>query len=109
MREPKSNNDFETVRIRLDSSTTKDFRPKRRSDVRIGVVDGETVVLDRREEVVHQFNKTASYIWQRCNGLCTPEDITDGLCQVFEVDFRTAHRDVLVTVDKFQQAKLLEP
>jgi hypothetical protein len=100
--------DFEKRRNLLESSTAKDFRPKRRSDLRTRVVEGETVVLDRREEFVHQFNKTASYIWERCNGLDTANEITHGLCQVFDVDFPTAHKDVLLTVEKFQQAKLLD-
>ena len=107
MTEPKGN-DLDKNRNTLDSSTAKSFRPKRRTDVRTRVVEGETVVLDRREEFIHQFNKTASYVWECCNGLYTSEEITHVLCQVFDVDFTTAHRDVLVTVEKLQQAKLLE-
>src|SRR5262245_28640412 len=101
-------NDLVKNRNTVDSSRVKDFRPKRRADVRTRVVEGETVVLDRREEFVHQFNKTASYIWERCNGLYTPDEITYDLCQVFDVDFSTAHRAVLVTIEKLQQSKLLE-
>src|SRR5262245_24085960 len=100
--------DFLENRNALDLSEAKTFRPKRRTDVRTRVVEGETVVLDRREEFVHQFNKTASYIWERCNGFYTAEEITRDLCQLFDVDFQTAHRDVLVTVERFQQARLLE-
>jgi hypothetical protein len=100
--------DFDKTQNTLDSSTSKYFRPKRRSDLRTRVVEGETVVLDRREEFVHQFNITASYIWERCNGLYTAEEITRGICRDFDVDFPTAQRDVLVTVERFQQAKLLE-
>jgi len=107
MRNPKAS-DFEKNRNAVDSPTAKNFRPKRRADVRTRVVEGETVVLDRREEFVHQFNKTASYIWERCNGLYTPDEITYDLCQVFDVDFSTAHRAVLVTIEKLQQSKLLE-
>jgi hypothetical protein len=85
------------------------FCPKQRSDIRTRVVDGETLVLDRREEFIHQFNTTASYIWERCNGHCTPDQISHELCEAFDVDFHTAHMDVLATIETLRQAKLLEP
>ena len=65
-------------------------------------------MLDRREEFIHQFNKTATYIWERCDGLRTPDEITDELCQAFEVDYPTARRDVLATVETLRRSKLLE-
>ena len=84
------------------------YRPKRRSDILTRVVDGTTIVLDREEEFVHQFNKTASYIWDRCNGHRTPEEITYELCTVFDIDFPTARKDVIATVEQLRRAKLLE-
>ncbi|HEY7218001.1 MAG TPA: PqqD family protein [Candidatus Binatia bacterium] len=84
------------------------YRPKRRPDIQTRVVDGQTVVLDPGEEFVHQINKTASYIWERCNGHRTPEEITCEVCEVFDVDFPTARRDVLATVDRLRRSKLLE-
>ena len=82
--------------------------PKQRADVRTRRVEGEMVVLDRREEFIHQFNKTASYIWERCNGLATPDEISQALCEAFDVDFPTAQKDVLATVEQLRRAKLLE-
>ena len=84
------------------------FRPKQRADVRTRVVEGETVILDRREEFIHQFNKTASFIWSHCNGLNTPDEISRALCEAFDVDFPTARRDALATVEQLRRAKLLE-
>jgi hypothetical protein len=100
--------DFEKYRNVLEFPAEKPFRPKRRTDVRTRVVEGETVVLDLREEFIHQFNKTASYIWDHCNGINTPDQITYDLCQAFDVDFPTARRDVLATVEKLQQSNLIE-
>ena len=105
---PPANRKLEENRNGRDPPGEKYFRPKRRRDVRTRVVEGETIVLDRREEFVHQFNKTASYIWIHCTGAYTLDEITVGLCQSFDVDFPTARKDVLATLKKLGQAKLLE-
>ena len=83
-------------------------RPRRRADVRTRLVDGETVVLDRHEELIHQLNRTASYIWERCDGQLTPAEIAGQVCETFEVDQRTALRDVLEIIRRLQKLKLLE-
>jgi len=95
-------------RERLDSARVRMFRPKQRADVRTRRVEGEMVVLDRREEFIHQFNRTASYIWEHCNGLATPDEISQALCEAFDVDFSTAQKDVLATLEQLRRAKLLE-
>jgi coenzyme PQQ synthesis protein D (PqqD) len=107
MRKPNGN-DFDKTRNVLESPAEKYFRPKRRTDVRTRVVEGETVVLDLREEFIHQFNKTASYIWEHCDGLYTSDEITYDLCQAFDVDYPAARKDVLATLAQFRQTKLLE-
>ena len=84
------------------------LRPKRRSDIRTHVVDGETVVLDRREGMIHQFNKTASFLWELCDGSRNFDQLAQELCEVFEVDFATAQRDVQSTVETLRRSKLLE-
>ncbi len=84
------------------------LRPRRRADVRTHVIDGETVVLDRREEFIHQFNKTASYIWERCDGMQTAAEISRDLCETFEVDAATAERDVAAVIERLCRARLLE-
>jgi hypothetical protein len=42
--------------------------PKQRSDVNVGVSDGETVVLYRWQELIYQLNHTATFIWEQCDG-----------------------------------------
>jgi len=94
--------------IEADSQSGKMFRPKRRTDLRTRVMEGETVVLDRREEFVHQFNKTAGFIWDLCDGRRTAEEIAGELCEAFAVDAPTAHRDVLAVIERLEKAKLLD-
>jgi hypothetical protein len=83
-------------------------RPKRRSDLNARVVDGEMVVLDRRSERIHQLNQTACFIWDRCDGDRSLEQIADGMIEAFEVDEETATRDVVATVKQFAELGLLE-
>ena len=104
---PKDSKHEETGNGR-DSPWERDFCPKRRPDLRTRIIDGETVVLDRREQFVHQFNPTASYIWEHCCGAYTPDEITIRLCRAFAVDFPRARRDVLATLERLRDVKLLE-
>ena len=84
------------------------IHPRRRADVRTRLVDKETVMLDRHEELIHQLNRTASYIWERCDGQRTPAEIAGQVCEAFEVDEPTALRDVLEIIRRLQKLKLLE-
>ena len=63
--------------------------PKRRSDVSAGVVDGETVLLDRKGNLVHQLNQTATYVWERCDGKTSETEVASQLTEVFEVNPKT--------------------
>ena len=82
---------------------------KRRSDVCTRVVEGEMVVLDRQVGLIHQLNQTASYIWERCDGICTMAAITYQLAEAFDVDRETAAKDVEAIVSQLEELNLLEP
>jgi Coenzyme PQQ synthesis protein D (PqqD) len=82
--------------------------PKRRPGIKSRLVDGETVVLDRQESVIHQFNHTASYIWERCDGQSTLMDITHQLAHAFQIDPQVAARDVHAMIRQLEELHLLE-
>lgn len=82
--------------------------PLRRSDVRMRIIEGETVVLDRHGGLIHQFNQTASYIWERCDGKSTIAAIAQQLAEAFDVHPETAANDVTVIVQRLQELNLLE-
>jgi hypothetical protein len=83
--------------------------PRRRSDVRARYIQGEVVVLDRRADLVHQLNQTAGFIWERCDGRTTPQDIADQLVEAFAVDAGTAAASVTAALQQLEQLGLLEP
>jgi hypothetical protein len=86
-----------------------DYCPNRRSDVLVRVVEGETVVLDRQGGLIHQFNRTVSYIWDRCDGRSTLADITHQLVEAFDVEAETVAADTASTIAQFHRLSLLEP
>ena len=86
----------------------QNYYPKRRSDVSVRVVEGETVVLDRQEELIHQLNQTASYIWARCDGKSGMAEIASQLAEEFGIDPETVARDVAGIVGQIQSLNLLE-
>jgi hypothetical protein len=83
-------------------------RLRRRPDVKSRLVEGEIVILDREEELIHQLNKTASYIWEQCDGQHTACEIANYVSEAFEVDESTALSDVLETLKALQSLNLIE-
>ena len=83
------------------------FCLKRRPDVRTRLVDGELVVLDRERGLIRQLNKTATYIWQQCDGQHTAATIAGQVCEAFEVDEPTALKDVCEILTRLQNLDLV--
>jgi hypothetical protein len=98
---PKSNSN-------VDSSILEDYIPKRRSDLNVRQLDRETVALDRRNGLIHQFNQTASYIWQQCDGKMSIEEIVVDFSETFDVDFAVATKDVTAIVKQLKSLELLD-
>jgi len=72
------------------------------------VVEGETVVLDRQHGLVHQLNPTATYIWERCDGQATVEDLAAQLTETFDVAYEMALQDVARVTAHFRALQLLD-
>ena len=81
---------------------------KRRTDVQSRLVEGELIVLDREHDLIHQFNKTATFIWEHCDGQQSAADIANAVCESFEVDEATAMKEVIETLERLQNLELIE-
>jgi hypothetical protein len=81
---------------------------RKRNDVTASMVEGECVLLDRDAGLVHHFNSTASFIWDRCDGRSTIEDIAAGMAQSFDVDPVIARNDVTMVVRQLRDLNLLD-
>lgn len=92
----------------VDWSIREDYIPKRSSDLNVRQLDGETVALDRRNGLIHQFNQTASHIWELCDGKTSIEEIVVNFSETFDVDSRVATKDVTAVVKQLKSLKLLD-
>lgn len=77
-------------------------------DVTLQEVDDEILILDRRDNKIHQLNSTAAFIWKKCDGSKSIEYIINSLVDAFEITPEQAASDVLDTVQQFQQNNLLK-
>ncbi len=82
--------------------------PKHRNDVSIRIVANETIVLDRQQGLIHQFNSTASYIWERCDGQSTVADIAQQFMKEFSISFDIAETDIRRVIEQLEKLNLLE-
>ncbi len=78
-----------------------------RPDVKIQLVDGETLVLDEQNAFIHQFNQTAGFIWNQCDGKSSKSEIVQRFAREFEVEEITANRDVTGVIEKLRELNLL--
>jgi hypothetical protein len=82
--------------------------PKRRSGLNYRTIDGETVMLNRKDGRLHQLNPTASFIWDCCDGNSNLAEIVDRLAGTYEVDSSTARKDVEEVLSNLRSSNLLE-
>lgn len=82
--------------------------PKRRADVTTRDVNGETLILDRKHEDVHQLNGSASYVWQCCDGRISVHEIAVAMAKDFSIDLEVAERDVADIISQLAALDLLE-
>lgn len=81
---------------------------KPNEDVLVQEVDNEILILDRKDNKIHQLNATASFIWKKCDESHSIEFIIKELINDFEISPEEARKDVLDTIRLLQENNLLE-
>ena len=71
-------------------------------------VNGETLVLDSRAELIHQLNPTATFIWKHARNGRSDDEIAAALTENFDVEIETARRDVAATLARLNELNLLK-
>ena len=67
---------------------------KQRAGLTIQSVDDEMLILDLSTDKIHQLNPTACFIWSKCDGTSDEKQLAALLSDHYEVDMKTAQRDV---------------
>ncbi len=80
--------------------------PTRRADVQFRDEDREVLVV-APQQTAYALNPMARAIWELCDGMTTIEEMTDAICQVFDVDRPTAVTDVRSVIDGLTSAGLV--
>jgi hypothetical protein len=81
--------------------------PTRRVDVRFCEKGHDAVLVAPGQTAAYALNPTARAIWELCDGTTTIEELTDAICQVFDVTRPTATADVTTVLDDLTAADLV--
>lgn len=81
---------------------------RRDASIIVRELGGETLVLDRRSDRVHQFNRSGSFIWKRLHEGLAPEAIAAALVREFDVSDAVARHDLEAFIGVLGSLDLLE-
>lgn len=83
-------------------------KPKGREDLSLQELGDETILYDPKNEKVHVLNRTAFFIWVRCDGNHSIAEIKAEMERTFQpsadVDFL---EDIKLALDDFEKKELL--
>ena len=82
---------------------------KTRSDLTVKNVDDGLLILDKRNEKIHQLNSTACFIWAELDAGKSPEKIANRVVEEFDISDDVALEDVRRALEQFDTLQLLEP
>lgn len=82
--------------------------PVVRGDFVLREVEGETLVLDRAGERIHQLNATASHIWSRCDGQTSQRVVAEELATQYGIAVEDAAGDIAEMLSKLRELGLVE-
>lgn len=83
------------------------MEPRARSNnLLVAAVEDEIVIYDKDRDRVHSLNRTASLVWQRCDGLTNVAEMARVLQR--ELDLPADEGMVWLALDELNRAHLLE-
>ena len=82
--------------------------PKQVKHITTRNLNEESIIIDLHEKrMFHQLNPVGSFIWKKCDGKHTLDEICHQLTQEFNIDLQTAQKDVDEFVNQLQERSLL--
>jgi hypothetical protein len=71
-------------------------------------IDGGILLLDTESNQIHQLNKTASFIWRKCQEGASADEIAKLVADDFDVEETDARADVVRTLDSLRGLRIIE-
>ena len=71
-------------------------------------VENEIFIFDRKTSTIHSLNRVGSFIWELLTENVAVDEITEKLCNKFEIDEETAERDKEEFIRELEEKKLSE-
>jgi hypothetical protein len=84
------------------------MRPIRHTDITIQEVGSELLVLNQKQESLNQLNSTAAWVFARCDGSRTLDELLAELVQIYEVTHEIARQDLLSVLRTLADLGLVE-
>jgi methyltransferase-like protein len=83
------------------------WKPRLNPDLKVRIVDGEAIVLDRDNQRVHQLNETATFIIQRCDGTRSIDQLVAALLDHYDVTADVARSNATETLSNMRVLRIL--
>jgi hypothetical protein len=83
-------------------------KPRRKTDYRLEILDGEMVLYHPAETKILYFNQTASLIWQLCDGERTAAEMITLLSESYPESVGEIATDVQATLEQFADQGCIE-
>ena len=81
--------------------------PVRRTEVEWVELDGEAVLYDPEEQILHRLNEGAAAVWMACDGTSAVEQIVAFVQGSYPDHAREIERDVRLAIEEFAVLGLL--
>jgi hypothetical protein len=82
-------------------------RPTRRPDVEWVTLDGEAVLYDPKDHILHRLNAAATAVWAACDGTAPSDRIRIAIENAYSGPPGEIARDVPAIIDRFRRLGLL--
>jgi coenzyme PQQ synthesis protein D (PqqD) len=84
------------------------LRPKVRSDLSVVEIEGEAVIYDEQTDKIHYLNRTATIVFNLCDGLSTIPQFSGEIAESFSLTPGEVERQVRSLIRNFREAGFLE-
>jgi hypothetical protein len=84
-----------------------DRYPKKSSDTAFRVLGDEAIIVNFEDSFFYNLNKVGTFIWNRCDGQHSVDEIAQALTEEYEVSPETASHDCREFLDELAEQGLL--